>query len=207
MLAARRRRRWRVASRDESRRARTRASTGSSAAHGSYEELLADPDVDAVYISLPNSMHVDWSVRALEAGKHVLCEKPLTRHPDEVERAFDAADAAGRVLMEAFMWRYTPQAAKLLELLPRLGELRVIRAHFSLPAARDPDNVRLERRAGRRIADGRRVLLRERRAAGRAAPSPRRSPGTQVMAATGSTSASPGRCASRAACSRTSTAA
>ena len=72
-----------------------------------------------MYISLPNGMHADWSIRALQAGKHVLCEKPLSRHPADVERAFDAADGAGRVLMEAFMWRYTPQTDKLLELIPR----------------------------------------------------------------------------------------
>jgi predicted dehydrogenase len=87
--------------------------------------------VDAVYISLPNSMHVDWSVRALEAGKHVLCEKPLARSVEEVERAFDAAHAAGRVLTEAFMWRHHPQTQRLVELLPRIGSLRVVRAQFS----------------------------------------------------------------------------
>ena len=118
---------------------------GGPARLGSYEELLEDPDVDAVYISLPNSMHVDWSVRALEAGKHVLCEKPLARSVEQVERAFDAADAAGRVLAEAFMWRHHPQAKRLVELLPRVGELRVVRAQFSFaldsldPAA----NIRL----------------------------------------------------------------
>ena len=68
---------------------------GIARAHGSYEALLADPEVDAVYIPLPNSMHVPWSVRALEAGKHVLCEKPLSRRPAEVEAAFDAAERAG----------------------------------------------------------------------------------------------------------------
>jgi xylose dehydrogenase (NAD/NADP) len=73
-------------------------------AFGSYEELLADPGVDAVYVSLPNSLHVDWSVRALEAGKHVLCEKPRTREPTEAERAVEAAARSGRVLQEAFMY-------------------------------------------------------------------------------------------------------
>ncbi len=81
-------------------------------------------------------MHVDWSIRALAAGKHVLCEKPLARSVEPVERAFDAADAAGRVLAEAFMWRHHPQAKRLVELLPRVGELRVARAHFSFALRR-----------------------------------------------------------------------
>jgi predicted dehydrogenase len=112
---------------------------------GSYEELLSDPDVEAVYISLPNSMHVDWSIRALEAGKHVLCEKPLAQSVEPVERAFDAADAAGLVLAEAFMWRHHPQALRLVELLPRVGTLRLIRAQFSFGlSSLDPDsNIRL----------------------------------------------------------------
>jgi predicted dehydrogenase len=131
-----------VASRDGSRARAYADEHGLPRAYGSYENLLADEDVDAVYVSLPNGMHVEWSVRALEAGKHVLCEKPLGRRPAEVERAFDAADAAGRVLMEAFMWRHTPQAARIVELSRELGELRIIRSHFSFaqPAA---GNVRL----------------------------------------------------------------
>ena len=99
--------------------------------HGSYEALLADPDVDAVYIPLPNSLHHPWTLTALAAGKHVLAEKPYTRHPDEVDIAWDAADAAGLVLMEAFMWRHTPQADRLTELLARIGELIAVRATFS----------------------------------------------------------------------------
>jgi predicted dehydrogenase len=112
--------------------------------YGSYETLLEDPDVEAVYISLPNGPHVEWSVRALEAGKHVLCEKPLTRHPADVEHAFDAADRAGRLLMEAFMWRHHPQSARLLELVRggAVGELRLVRASFSF-TIRDGD-VRLD---------------------------------------------------------------
>jgi predicted dehydrogenase len=113
-------------------------------AHGSYEELLADPGVDAVYISLPNGMHVEWSVRALEAGKHVLCEKPLDRRPAEVERAFDAAERADRVLMEAFMYRHNPQTAKLRELVEggTLGEVRLVRSSFSFTLT-DDANVRM----------------------------------------------------------------
>jgi D-xylose 1-dehydrogenase (NADP+, D-xylono-1,5-lactone-forming) len=130
-------------------RARARAEAHAQAlgipqarAHGSYEELLADPDVEAVYVALPNSMHVEWSLRALAAGRHVLCEKPLSRRPDDVERAFDAAEAAGLVLAEAFMWRHHPQAQRLVELLGEIGELRLIRASFSFPLA-DPQDVRL----------------------------------------------------------------
>jgi predicted dehydrogenase len=134
-----------VASRSLERAEEQAGSLEIERALGSYEELLADPEVDAVYISLPNSMHVDWSVRALEAGKHVLCEKPLARSVAEVERAFDAADAAGRVLAEAFMWRHHPQAKRLVELVPRIGPLRLVRAQFSfgLHTLEPSSNIRL----------------------------------------------------------------
>jgi predicted dehydrogenase len=84
-------------------------------------------------VPLPNSLHVPWSIKALEAGKHVLSEKPLTRHPADAEAAFDAADRAGRVLAEAFMWRHHPQVARLRELIAggAIGELRLVRAGFS----------------------------------------------------------------------------
>jgi len=113
-------------------------------AHGSYEALLDDEDVEAVYISLPNGPHVEWSVRALEAGKHVLCEKPLARRPADVESAFDAADRAGRLLMEAFMWRHHPQTHRLLELVRggAIGELRLVRTTFSFPLP--AEDVRLD---------------------------------------------------------------
>src|SRR3989440_10950885 len=80
-----------VASRDTPRALAYAQEHGIPKAHGSYDALLEDPDVDAVYVSLPNSMHVDWTIRAVEAGKHVLVEKPFDRRPQEVERAFDAA--------------------------------------------------------------------------------------------------------------------
>jgi D-xylose 1-dehydrogenase (NADP+, D-xylono-1,5-lactone-forming) len=113
-------------------------------AFSSYEELLADPSIDAVYISLPNTLHCEWSIRALEAGKHVLCEKPLSRHPDEVAAAFEAAERNGRLLMEAFMYRHHPQTARLVELVHggAIGELRLVRSAFSY-ALFDEANIRL----------------------------------------------------------------
>jgi predicted dehydrogenase len=110
-------------------------------AHGSYEELLADPEVEAVYIPLPNGLHVEWTLAALAAGKHVLCEKPLSPRAEEVERCFDAAERAGLVLSEGFMWRHTPQAARLRSLVREgaIGELRLVRAAFSFPLDRFPD--------------------------------------------------------------------
>jgi xylose dehydrogenase (NAD/NADP) len=112
--------------------------------YGSYDALLEDPDVEAIYISLPNGPHVEWSIRCLEAGKHVLCEKPLARDPGEAERAFDAADRAGLLLMEAFMYRHHPQTTRLVELVRAgtVGELRQIRASFSFQI--EGANVRLE---------------------------------------------------------------
>jgi D-xylose 1-dehydrogenase (NADP+, D-xylono-1,5-lactone-forming) len=135
-----------VASRDASRAEDYVRERGIERAYGSYEALLTDPDVEAIYISLPNSMHADWSVRALEAGKHVLCEKPLTRRADEAERALDAAGRADRFLMEAFMYRHNPQTARLVELVAggAIGRLRLVRAAFSFPLA-DAGNVRLSR--------------------------------------------------------------
>ncbi len=120
-----------VGSRTPERAASFAATFGISRAHASYEALLDDPGVDAVYIGVPNALHHPWTMRALAAGKHVLCEKPYSRHPAEVAEAFDAADAAGRVLMEAFMWRHTPQARRFLELLPEVGRLQAIHATFS----------------------------------------------------------------------------
>ncbi len=113
-------------------------------AYGSYEALLADPAIEAVYIPLPNTMHCDWSIKAVEAGKHVLCEKPLTRHPDEVTAAFDAADREGRILMEAFMYRHNPQTKRLRALIDEgaIGEVRLIRSVFSY-SLYDADNIRL----------------------------------------------------------------
>jgi len=133
-----------VASRDATRAEAYAREHGIERAYGSYEALLADAEIDAIYISLPNSLHVDWSVRALEAGKHVLCEKPLSRRPEDVERAFDAADRAGRVLAEAFMYRHHPQTRKVAELVSEgaIGDLRAIRASFSFPLA-DLENVRM----------------------------------------------------------------
>jgi predicted dehydrogenase len=133
-----------VASRDAARAEAYARERGIERAYGTYEDLLADPDVEAVYISLPNSLHVEWSVRALEAGKHVLCEKPMSRRAADVERAFDVAEESGRLLMEAFMYRHNPQTARLLELVDggAIGRLRLVRTAFGFPLA-DPENVRL----------------------------------------------------------------
>jgi D-xylose 1-dehydrogenase (NADP+, D-xylono-1,5-lactone-forming) len=113
-------------------------------AHGTYEALLADPDVEAIYISLPNSLHVEWTIKALEAGKHVLCEKPFDQRPGRVEQAFDVAEREGLYVMEAFMYRHHPQTAKLIELVERgaIGTLQAVRAAFSY-SLHDVDNVRL----------------------------------------------------------------
>jgi xylose dehydrogenase (NAD/NADP) len=133
-----------VASREQSRADAFATDWDIERAYGTYEALLEDPDVEAVYIPLPNTLHCEWSIRALEAGKHVLCEKPLSRHPEEVAEAFDAADRAGRFLMEAFMYRHNPQTARLLELVAEgaIGELRLIRSAFGYRLY-DEQNIRL----------------------------------------------------------------
>jgi predicted dehydrogenase len=133
-----------VASREQARADEYAKTWEIERAYGSYEALLADADIEAVYISLPNTMHCEWSIKALEAGKHVLCEKPLSRHPDEVEAAFDAADRTGRLLSEAFMYRHNPQTKRAKQLVDEgaIGELRLVRSAFSY-SLYDESNIRL----------------------------------------------------------------
>jgi predicted dehydrogenase len=130
-----------VGSRDAARARRYADEHGIARAHGSYEDLLADDEVDAVYVSTPNALHVENAIQALEAGKHVLCEKPLARRAADAERAFDAAERAGRVLAEGFMYRHHPQMRRLGELLAEgaLGEVRLVRAAFSFPLDKPGD--------------------------------------------------------------------
>jgi xylose dehydrogenase (NAD/NADP) len=126
-----------VASRDLARAEAFAREYGIERPHGSYEALLADPDVDAVYVSLPNALHVEWTLRALEAGKHVLCEKPLSRRARDVEEAFDLAERNGLALTEGFMFRHHPQTLELARLVAAgaIGRLRLIRAQFSFQLA------------------------------------------------------------------------
>jgi xylose dehydrogenase (NAD/NADP) len=133
-----------VASRDKSRAEDYAREWQIERAYGSYDELLADPDIEAVYVSLPNTMHAEWSIKALDAGKHVLCEKPFSRHVDEVETSFDAAERNDRLLSEAFMFRHNPQTARLSELVDggAIGKLRLVRSAFSY-SLYDADNIRL----------------------------------------------------------------
>jgi xylose dehydrogenase (NAD/NADP) len=132
-----------VASRDRTRAEAFASRFGIEQVYDTYDDLLADPGVDAVYIGLPNSLHHPMTMKSLAAGKHVLCEKPYTRHPDEVEMAFTEAATRRLFLMEAFMWRHRPQVRKFVELLPEIGELRAIRTRFSF-VLRNQDDVRLD---------------------------------------------------------------
>lgn len=118
-------------------------------AHGSYESLLADPEVDAVYISLPNTLHLPWTVKAAQAGKHVLCEKPLALSTAEIDRMIDAAERAGVVLQEAVMMRYHPQTRELQQRLAEgvIGDVRAIRGVFTFTLTR-PGDIRLDAALG-----------------------------------------------------------
>jgi len=125
--------------------AKTAASElGIERAYGSYEELLADPDIDAIYNPLPNDLHVSWSIKALEAGKHVLCEKPIGLTSAEGQQLVDAGKQHPNLkLMEAFMYRHHPQWVKAKQLVAegKIGELRTIQSFFSYFNV-DPTNIR-----------------------------------------------------------------
>ncbi|GJG89020.1 deoxyfructose oxidoreductase [Gemmatimonadetes bacterium T265] len=138
-----------IASRDLAKARAAADAAGIPRAYGSYEELLADPDVDAVYNPLPNHLHVPWSVRAAEAGKHVLCEKPLALSAAEARALLAARDRTGVQIAEAFMVRAHPRWLAVRELVERgrIGELRVVAGHFSYYKV-DPADVRSRREWG-----------------------------------------------------------
>jgi predicted dehydrogenase len=138
-----------VASRDLERAKAYAAERDIPRAFGSYEELLADPDVDVIYNPLPNSLHTEWTVKALRAGKHVLCEKPLASTVQEVDAIAAAAQETGRVVMEAFMYRHHPQTLKVKELVESdaIGKLQLIRGSFTFKIA-DENDVRLNASLG-----------------------------------------------------------
>jgi predicted dehydrogenase len=130
-----------VAARDAGRARAFAARHGIPRVHASYEALLADPEIEAVYNPLPNSLHAEWAVRALEAGKHVLCEKPFAANAGEAETMAAAAERAGRVLMEAFHYRYHRLFARIREVLRagELGGVRHLEASFCIPLPRRDD--------------------------------------------------------------------
>ena len=135
-----------VASRDLARATAYAADKGIPVAYGSYEDMLADPQIDAVYISLPNSLHCQWTIAAAEAGKHILCEKPIAVTLDEFDRMAAAAQANGVTLFEAFMYLHHPQTRAAIEIARsgRLGALQTVHTwfHFYLPPENSA-NIRL----------------------------------------------------------------
>ncbi|MGE5225011.1 MAG: Gfo/Idh/MocA family protein [Omnitrophica WOR_2 bacterium] len=118
-------------------------------AFGSYEEMLADKDIDVIYNPLPNSLHAEWTIRAVQAGKHVLCEKPLALTVNEVDAIREAAEKAGKIAVEGFMYRHHLQTMKVKELLDNgtIGNLRYVRGYFSYKLSEQGD-VRLDRELG-----------------------------------------------------------
>jgi predicted dehydrogenase len=122
-----------VAAREPERARRSAKKYSIPRAHGSYEELLADPEIDAIYNPLPNSHHCEWTIKALAAGKHVLCEKPFAANADEARKMADAAKRHGRVLMEAFHYRFHPLAKRMQDAVAQLGRISRIETNMCVP--------------------------------------------------------------------------
>jgi predicted dehydrogenase len=132
-----------IASRDLARARAAAEQLGIAKAYGSYEELLADPAIEAVYIPLPNNLHVEWAERAAEAGKHVLVEKPIGLTADEAARLIAVRDRTGKLITEAFMVRHAPQWVRTREIVAsgRIGEVHGVQAHVTYRNM-DPQNIR-----------------------------------------------------------------
>ncbi len=135
---------WGIAARDEKRARKWAGKYKFQKFYKDYQALLDDPEIDAVYIPLPNHLHCEWTCRAAKAGKHILCEKPLALNSGEVQRMIREADNAKVILMEAFMYRFHPQIEKALKLLAsgEIGELRFFRSSFTFMYAGDKKNYR-----------------------------------------------------------------
>lgn len=139
-----------IASRDEAKAKETAESLSIPQAYGSYEQLLEDDSIDAVYIPLPNHLHKEWTIRAAEAGKHVLCEKPIALNAQEAQEMVQACDKAGVKLAEAFMYRYHPRYKRIKEIIQsgEIGEIRGIHGTFTFNNAGDKGNVRYKQFMG-----------------------------------------------------------
>jgi predicted dehydrogenase len=139
-----------IASRDEAKAADWGRRFGFRTAHRTYRDLIDDPSVDAVYIPLPNDLHAEWSVRAMTAGKHVLCEKPMALNAPEVQAMIQAAGTHGVLLMEGFMYKFHPQVAKALEILREgaAGETRSVHSSFTFRLGTDKADYRWSRAKG-----------------------------------------------------------
>ncbi|MGG3281369.1 Gfo/Idh/MocA family protein [Paenibacillus solani] len=136
-----------IASRDEAKASQTAEELQIPTAYGCYEDLLSDSSIDAIYIPLPNHLHKEWSIRAAEAGKHILCEKPLALTEAEAAEMADAAAIANVVLAEAFMYRYHPRYDLIKKMINdgSIGEIRGIRSAFTFNSSADHGNVRFRK--------------------------------------------------------------
>jgi predicted dehydrogenase len=132
-----------IASRDPGKAQAAAAQLGIARSYGSYEELLNDPALDAIYIPVPNHMHVEWAERAAAAGKHVLVEKPLAMNAQEAKRLIAARDRSGKIIVEGFMVRYAPTWTEIRKLIAsgRVGDVHGVQAHATY-ANLDPQNIR-----------------------------------------------------------------
>lgn len=139
-----------IASRNLEKARETADKAGIAAAYGSYEELLADPDIDAVYIPLPNHLHKEWTIKAAEAGKHVLCEKPAALNAEEAEEMVEACKNAGVFFAEAFMYRHHPRYNRIKEIIGsgEIGEIRGIHSVFTFNSSGAKENVRFHKEMG-----------------------------------------------------------
>ena len=144
-----------VGSRDLEKGRAFAAANGIPKVHGSYEALLADPEIDAIYNPLPNHLHGEWSIKALEAGKHVLCEKPLAANADEAQQMVDVSQRTGKILAEAFMYRFHPQTMKVKEMLEQgaVGTIQAMNVVFCFSLLGDDDIRVLPGMAGGALMD------------------------------------------------------